>query len=93
MVGSLESRWLYTRGAQSVLLVREEHSNGCRLVVHGPGTDIAIHAFLNIAGCMKHQAEIEMNLQASGYQLTTTSSDRRRARRTGRGPDHRRAAS
>jgi hypothetical protein len=76
-----------------VRLVREETSESCRLVVHGPDTEIAIYAFSNLAECIKRQAEIEGSLQAAGYQLDTTCSDRRWKRRIWRNGDHRRVPS
>jgi hypothetical protein len=93
MAGSRELSWLYTRGAQSVRLVREEHLKGCHLVVHGPGPEIVTHEYFNLAECMARQADIEANLQAAGYQLNTAASDRRRDHGIWRGADHRRAAS
>ena len=51
-------------------LAREERSDGCRLILYGPGTDVVTHEFANVAQCMKRQAEIEQGLLASGYQLT-----------------------
>jgi hypothetical protein len=81
MTGIPESRWLYTRGAQSVRLLREETPDGCRVFLHGPATDVTTHDFANIADCMKWQAQIELGLLASGYQLARSSSDRRREHR------------
>jgi hypothetical protein len=83
--------WLFTRGSQSIRLVREENSNGCHLFIYGPGTEVVTHEFANVAECMKRQAEIEQNLLGSGYQLEQSSSDRRGEHGTWRGPDHRRA--
>ena len=74
-------------------LVREENAEGCHVIVHGPETEMAIYAFDNLAECMKRQAEVEATLQAAGYQLDTTASDRRSTRAISRGGDHRRAAS
>jgi len=76
-----------------VRLVREENAEGCHLVVHGPETEMAVYTFHNVAECMKRQAEIETGLQAAGYQLDTTTSDRRSKHWTWGGADHRRAAS
>jgi hypothetical protein len=94
MTETRESGWLYTRGPQSVRLVREENSQGCvRLFVHGPGTDVVTYDFANVAECMKRQARIELNLLAAGYQLAQLSSDRRSEDGEWHGPHHRRAAS
>ena len=88
-----ESVWLFTRGPQSVRLVREENSKGCRLFLYGPGTEVVTHEFAELTECMKRQAEIEQSLQAAGYQLAQPASDRRGEHATWQGPDHRRAAS
>lgn len=85
--------WLFTRGSDSVRLVREEDSKGCRLLLYGPGIEVVTHVFSDVTECMKRQAEIEQNLLAEGYQFARPSSDRRRGPRTERVPDHRRAAS
>jgi hypothetical protein len=83
---------LFTRGSDSVRLVREERPNGCFLFVHGPTTAAVTHSFANVAECIKRQAEIEQSLLAEGYQLARPESDRRSELGTWRGPDHRRAA-
>lgn len=77
MTGIPEAGWLFTRGSESVRLVREEDSEGCRLFLHGPGTEVMVHEFADLTECMKRQAEIERNLLAAGYQLAQSSSDRR----------------
>jgi hypothetical protein len=84
---------LYTRGAQSVRLVREENSTGCSLFLYGPGTEFVTHEFADVTECMKRQAEIEQSLLAAGYHLAQPSSDRRSEPRDLREPDDRRAAS
>lgn len=85
--------WLFTRGSDSIRLFREERSGGCRLVVHGPATEVVTHVFADVTECMKRQAEIEQTLLAEGYQFAQLSSDRRTERRRERLPDHHRAAS
>lgn len=92
MAGIPEAGWLFTRGPQSIRLVRQENSNGCRLFLYGPGTEVVTHEFANVAECMKRQAEIEHSLLAAGYQLAQPSSDRRSEHGTWRGPDQRRTA-
>ena len=84
--------WLFTRGPQSVRLVRETGSNSSfRLFVYGPGTEVVTHDFDNIAECLKRQAEIEHRLMVVGYELAQLSSDRRDKDGIWGGPDHRRA--
>ena len=92
MRGMASEGCLFTRGPQSVRLVREDGSNGSlRLFVYGPGTEVVTHDFRDVAECMKRQAEIEAQLLAAGYQLTQSSSDRRVDHGTWSGSDHRRA--
>ena len=83
MTGMPETTWLYTRGPQSVHLVREENPQGCRLFVHGPEVDVVAYEFANVAECIKRQTEIELALVAEGYRLAQSSSDRRSEHRTG----------
>ena len=90
MTGIQESAWLFTRGSESVRLVREENSNGCRLFLYGPAAEIVTHEFADLTECMKRQAEIERNLLVAGYRLEQSSSDRRTDDPAWRGPDHRR---
>jgi hypothetical protein len=72
-----ESDWLYTRGSESVRLVRQENSKGCRLFLYGPGTDVVTHEFADLTDCMKRQSEIEQLLLAAGYQLAQSLAERR----------------
>lgn len=85
--------WLFTRGPQSVRLVRQDGLNGSlRLFVYGPGSDFVTHDFRDVAECMRQQAEIEGQLLATGYHVIQLSSDRRVEHGTWSGSDHRRAA-
>jgi hypothetical protein len=90
----VQEGWLFTRGPQSVRLVRQHDLKGrVRLVVYGPGHGIATYEFADLSKCMTQQAEIEHSLLAAGYQLAHPSSDRRREQGQWNGPDDRRAAS
>jgi hypothetical protein len=81
MTGIPPECWLFTRGTQSVRLVREEDSAGCKLFLYGPDTEVVTCEFADVTACMKRQAEIEQTLLAEGYQLAQPSSDRRTERR------------
>ena len=89
MRGIPDQRWLFTRGPQSVRLVREEGPNGCLLFLYGPGTEVVTHRFADVTECMKRQAEIERSLLAEGYQLARSPVDRRSEHGTWHGPDRR----
>lgn len=94
MTGPPESAWLFTRGSQSVRLVRKEQAGGrVRLVVYGPGDTETSHEFREIAECMKRQTDIEQTLLAEGYQLAARASERRGTKRVWFGPDRRRSTS
>jgi hypothetical protein len=81
MTGIPLESWLFTRGSQSVRVVREEDSKGCRLFLYGPGSEVVTYEFGDVTECMKRQAEIERTLLAEGYQLMQASTDRRSDRR------------
>jgi hypothetical protein len=68
--------WLFTRGPNSVRLVREETPNGCFLFVYGPATAAVTHSFANMSECVKRQGEIEQSLLAEGYRLARPEPDR-----------------
>ena len=85
---------LFTRGAQSVRLVRESDVNGpVRLVVLGPATAGTEYEFRDVADCEVHEAVIERQLLGEGYELKPAAWERRRARAEWSGPDRRREAS
>jgi hypothetical protein len=81
MTGFPPERWLFTRGPQSVRMVREEDSKVCRLFVYGPDSEVVTYEFADITKCMKRQAEIEQTLLAEGYQLAQAAPYRRSERR------------
>ena len=73
-----ESWWVFTRGSDSIRLVRQEHAMGCRLFLYGPGTETVAYEFGDLTECMRRQAEIEQTLLAEAYQVVQQSSDGRR---------------
>ena len=73
--------WLFTRGRQSVRLVREEDSKRCKLFLYGPDAEVVTYEFADVTECMKRQAEIERTLLAEGYQLAQPWPERRSERR------------
>ena len=82
--------WLFARGAQSVRIVRREHSDGrIELLVYGPGSEYAVHTFPTVPACMQAQAEVERTLMAEGFTLRHNAErrkgdDRRRLTRSER---------
>ena len=91
MTRILREDWLFTRGPQSVRVVRECCSNSsCRLVVYGPGTELLTYDFSGLAECMKRQSEVDLQLLGAGFHLARLRPDRRAGHGNWSGPDHRR---
>ena len=84
-----QQAWLYTRGSESIRLVRKEDATACRLFLFGPGRERVSHEFADLTQCMHRQAEIERNLLAAGYQLSQPQATERRGKNsTWSGADH-----
>jgi hypothetical protein len=88
--------WLYTRGAESVRILRLANNHGqTRLVVEGPGPLEASYDFRDTIVCLAYQSEVERQYMGAGFRLYDLTSDRRSGidrRRNARGSDRRRAA-
>ena len=90
-----ESASLFTRGLQSVRLIRRGTTDGrVRLVVLGPGTSSSVHESADAIDCVAYQSQIESALVGDGYQLASfVAADRRSGperRSNTRGLDRRR---
>lgn len=89
MIGTVHTAWLFTRGSESVRIIRIATPAGRHyLLVTGPGGETSVHQSDDTMDCVRHQSEIERRLVAKGYRLerfTTgerrTGSDRRAAPR------------
>ncbi len=95
MIGLVHTAWLFTRGSQSVRIVRVARQNGSqRLLVNGPGLEASVHETEDSIDCVRYQADIERRLVVEGFQLASFTSAERRdghdRRTTLRGPDRRR---
>jgi hypothetical protein len=90
-LGPVEAAWLFTRGDESVRLVRVALAGQtCRLLVHGPGTAHYAEEFADPGSCAVQQSEIERRLVAAGYRLNAFRDDRRAADGTAPGASERR---
>jgi hypothetical protein len=93
MIGSIESASLFTRGLQSVRLVRLGRLEGpVRLLVLGPGPSSSVYESPDAIECGNYQSQIESALVGEGYQLAgfaaaerRSGADRRRNSRDVRG--------
>ena len=93
-IGPVHTAWLFTRGSESVRIVRVGQSNGTqRLLVNGPGTESAVHMLDDAMDCVRQQSEVERRLVTKGFRLERfISGDRRRGadrRSAPRGSDRR----
>lgn len=97
MFGVVQTAALFTRGTESIRLIRITRADGpARLLVHGPGSARATHVHENAIQCLWFQTDIERGLVAQGYQLVRAAAAERRSgreRRTSvRGTDRRATA-
>lgn len=89
----VQTAWLFTRGHQSVRIVRAATRSGVmRLAVLGPGDETDTREFSDAVACASYQAELERRLVSQGYSLEQFTSDRRALAGPGRlrPPDRRR---
>jgi hypothetical protein len=86
MIGLVQTSWLFTRGSQSVRIIRvSQPKASVRLLVNGPGSESLVHEMDDAIECARHQSEIERRLVAQGYQLAHFLSVERRTGRDRRG--------
>jgi hypothetical protein len=94
MIGLIRTAMLFTRGMESVRLLRTTRADGpARLLVDGPGHAQAAHVLDNVLDCLWQQTDIEHSLVAEGFRpspkVERRSGRDRRAER--RGSDRRRS--
>ena len=95
MIGLVQTAWLFTRGADSVRMIRVSRPDGpVRLLVNGPGREALVHEVGDAIDCARYQSELERRLVAQGFQLARFVSPERRSngdrRGATRGSDRRR---
>src|SRR5688572_24837740 len=94
MIGLIQTAMLFTRGMESVRLLRMTRADGpARLLVDGPGHAQATLVLDNAIDCLWQQTDIERALVEEGFQVVTRVERRSgRDRRTeSRGSDRRRS--
>ena len=92
-MGLVQTAWLFTRGSQSVRIIRLTRPNGpVQMMVQGPGNERSVHEADTLA-CVRFQLDLERQLVAEGFQLASFVSAERRSGRdrrgASRGPDRR----
>ena len=77
-LGAVREAWLFTRGAQSVRIVRASGTD-TRMLLHvqGPDTDANTHTFDDVILCMRYQADFERRLVGEGFSLERFVAERR----------------
>jgi hypothetical protein len=76
-ISIVRDAWLFTRGHQSIRIVRAVAGACLLLSVHGPGSNIDTRTFDDVISCMRYQADIERHLVTDGFSLERFLSDRR----------------
>ena len=94
-IGLVQTAWLFTRGSQSVRIIRITRPDGAQqLLVSGPGSESSVREAEDPIFCVRYQAELERQLVSEGYQLANFVSAERRSgvdrRGTPRNTDRRR---
>lgn len=94
-IGLVQSASLFTRGDESVRIVRVRQPTGTHsLLVNGPGADSTEHYLEDASECARYESELERRLVTRGFRLALfTSGDRRLGtdrRKMARGSDRRR---
>lgn len=85
-IGLVQTAWLFTRGSQSVRIVRVTRTDGAQqLLVNGPGPETQVHEAEDPIFCVRFQADLERRLVSEGYQLASFLSAERRTGRDRRG--------
>jgi hypothetical protein len=95
MIGLVQTAWLFTRGTQSIRIVRVARTDGpVRLLINGPGAAESTYDAEDAIDAVRYQLHLERGLVAEGYQLASfRSADRRSGhdrRGASRGADRRR---
>jgi hypothetical protein len=84
-IGLVHTASLFTRGPESVRIVRVSQATGeQRLLVNGPGSEAVVHELNDAMECARHESELERRLVAKGFRLEHYASGSRR-----RGTDRR----
>ena len=81
-IGLVQTVSLFTRGSQSVRIVRVTRANEpTRLLVNGPGTEYCVHRLDDPMDGVRYESDLECRLVRQGYQLASFGSDERRSGR------------
>jgi hypothetical protein len=81
-IGLVATAWLFTRGAESVRMVRVTHPDRpTRLLVNGPGDEAMVHLVHEPMDVARLQSELERRLVSKGYHLAQFHSGERRSGR------------
>ena len=68
--------WLYTRGDESVYMRIEEHGDGFRVIVNGPGWAHASYDFAEPQALEAFTTEYQQQLRSNAFQLQAKAERR-----------------
>ena len=69
-------RWTFARGADTLVLTREETAHGVNLIVAGEGVP-RVYTFSDILPLVRFQSDMESFLLRTGWQFIEFTPDRR----------------
>jgi hypothetical protein len=69
-------RWTFSRGADHLVLTREETANGVNLVVASEGVP-RVYSFSDLVPLVRFQSDMEAFLLRTGWQFVEFTPDRR----------------
>lgn len=75
-VGVELPRWTFGRGADRLVLTREETAHGVNLIVGGEGVP-RVYSFSDLAPLVRFQSDMESFLLRTGWQFIDFAPDRR----------------
>ena len=85
-IGLVQTVSLFTRGEQSVRIVRVTRTNApTRLLVDGPGSETFVHTLDDPMQGVRFESDLERRLVRQGYRLASFASGDRRTGRERRG--------
>jgi hypothetical protein len=76
-LGAVRDAWLFTRGRESVRIIRASATSRMFLHVYGPDSQINSQIFDDVICCMRYQADVERQLVGRGFSLERFVSERR----------------
>jgi hypothetical protein len=82
VIAVVEAAWLFTRGSESVRIVRTATRGGTvHLHIHGPGSATESHTYPDAIECMQQQSELRFTTDRREHPADRRAATRRERRR------------